>query len=226
MYNFRLTGNTKVGPIPVTRSPQATCPDSCSLKGNGCYAENAPLVWGWQKDAVRGVSWEEMLWNIKRLAKGQLWRMNEAGDLPGISSEHIHQGLMDELVTANKGKRGFTYTHYDFRRGHNREQILKANRSGFTINVSADNLEQADEYMISPDCAREVPVVVILPLGTPNVSYTPAGYKVVACPAEKSKRVTCATCALCQKADRPYIIGFRAHGSRKKLVSKIALKEI
>ena len=62
--------------------------------------------------------------------------------------------------------------------------------------------------------------------GTPNVSYTPAGYKVVACPAEKSKRVTCATCALCQKADRPYIIGFRAHGSRKKLVSKIALKEI
>lgn len=222
MYNFRLTGNPKVGPIPVTRSPQASCPDSCSLKGNGCYAENAPLVWGWQKDAVRGVSWDEMLWNIKRLAKGQLWRMNEAGDLPKISSHHIHQGLLDELILANKGKRGFTYTHYDFREKHNREQIRKANRAGFTINVSADNLEQADEYME----IRGAPVVVILPLGTPNVSYTPAGNKVVACPAEKSKRVTCATCVLCQKADRPYIIGFRAHGTRKKLVSKIALKEI
>ena len=194
MYNFRLTGNTKVGPIPVTRSPQASCPDSCSLKGNGCYAENAPLVWGWQKDAVRGVSWDEMLWNIKRLAKGQLWRMNEAGDLPKISSHHIHHGLLDELILANKGKRGFTYTHYNFRDHHNREQIRKVNRAGFAINVSADNLEQADEYME----IRGAPVVVILPLGTPNVSYTPAGHKIVACPAEKSKRVTCATCALCQ----------------------------
>lgn len=222
-YSFRLTGNRKVGPIPVTRSPRANCPDSCSFKGAGCYAENAPLVWAWEKDST---PWEEMIWNIKRLAKAQLWRHNEAGDLPGISPEHIHPVFLDELILANKGKRGFTYTHYDFRDSYNRAQILRANRAGFTINVSADNLEQADAYMISPDAAREVPVVVVLPLGTPNVSYTPAGHKIVACPAEKSERVTCATCALCQKADRSYIIGFRAHGTRKKMVSRIALKEI
>lgn len=218
-YSFRLTGNRKVGPIPVTRSPRANCPDSCSFKGAGCYAENAPLVWAWEKDSM---SWEEMLWNVRRLAKGQLWRHNEAGDLPGISAYHIHPESLDDLILANKGKRGFTYTHYEFWEKHNREQIRKANRAGFTINVSADNLEQAEAYME----VLGAPVVVVLPLGAPNVSYTPAGYKVVACPAEKSERVTCATCALCQKADRPYIIGFRAHGTRKKMVSKIALKEI
>lgn len=217
-YAFRLTGNRKVGPIPVTRSPRANCPDSCAYKGNGCYAENAPLVWAWADDKL---DFDAMLKGIRTLAKGQLWRHNEAGDLPGVSPFHIHPGAIDELILANKGKRGFTYTHYNFMDSHNRQQILKANHGGFTINVSADNVEQADLYMNGG-----APVVVVLPLGTPNVSYTPAGNKIVACPAEKSERVTCARCALCQKADRDYIIGFRAHGTRKKLVSRIALQEI
>lgn len=217
-YSFRLTGNRKVGPIPVTRSPQVNCPDSCSFKGNGCYAENAPLVWAWEKDAM---SWEKMLWNVKRLGVGQLWRHNEAGDLPGVAPEYLDPDKMDQLVFANKGKRGFTYTHYDPARGHNRELIRTANQSGFTINVSADNLTQADVYR-----HLDLPTVVVLPRNAPNVSYTPAGNKVVACPAEKSERVTCARCALCQKADRNYIIGFRAHGPRKKTVERIALQEV
>lgn len=218
-YSFRLTGNRKVGPIPVTRSPRTNCPDSCSFKGAGCYAENAPLVWAWEKDSM---SWEEMIWNIKRLAKDQLWRMNEAGDLPPGVEGTLDWEKLDQLVRANKGKRGFTYTHYPITAGgHNHILLVQAIEGGFTINASADNLTQADIY-------RELalPTVVVLPLGAPNVSYTPAGYKVVACPAEKSERVTCATCALCQKADRSYIIGFRAHGTRKKLVSRIALQEI
>lgn len=217
-YSFRLTGNRKVGPIPVTRSPRANCPDSCSFKGAGCYAENAPLVWAWEKDSM---SWEEMIWNIKRLAKDQLWRHNEAGDLPMTDDGGVDGVKLNQLVHANKGKRGFTYTHHDPMRGLTALVLMMAIDDGFTINVSADNLTQADVYR-----NLGLPTVVVLPLGTPNVSYTPAGHKVVACPAEKSERVTCATCALCQKADRPYIIGFRAHGTRKKMVSKIALKEI
>lgn len=217
-YAFRLTGNRKVGPIPVTRSPRANCPDSCAFKGNGCYAENAPLVWAWADDKL---DFDAMLKGIRTLAKGQLWRHNEAGDLAVNANGGLDGLKLQRLVNANKGKRGFTYTHHDPRIGLNMLLIGMANRGGFTINVSADNLEQADEYRFF-----ELPTVVVLPLGTPNVSYTPAGHKVVACPAEKSERVTCAKCALCQKADRDYIIGFRAHGTRKKLVSRIVLQEI
>jgi len=37
------SSNRKTGPIPVTTSPVETCPTSCPLKNNGCYAEGGPL---------------------------------------------------------------------------------------------------------------------------------------------------------------------------------------
>jgi hypothetical protein len=46
------------------------------------------------------------------------------------------------------------------------------------------------------------------------------GVKIVACPAEKTERINCSKCMLCAK-DRDYVIGFRAHGKRKKKVQKI-----
>ena len=41
--------NAKTGPIPVTTSSKNTCPDSCQLKGNGCYAEVGRVNIHWQK---------------------------------------------------------------------------------------------------------------------------------------------------------------------------------
>ena len=70
--------------------------------------------------------------------------------------------------------------------------------------------------------AKGLPTTVILPVDADNVSYTNAGNKVVACPAEKSERVNCSNCALCYDNKRDYIIGFRAHGAAKKTVSLIA----
>ncbi|AGR89223.1 hypothetical protein X831_gp103 [Pseudomonas phage PAK_P2] len=64
--------------------------------------------------------------------------------------------------------------------------------------------------------------MTILPMDAENVSFTPKGRKVVACPAEKSDKVNCKSCGLCQVADREYIIGFRAHGTAKKTVDLIA----
>jgi hypothetical protein len=37
---IKKSSNSKVGAIPVTNSPRATCPSNCPLSGNGgCYAE-------------------------------------------------------------------------------------------------------------------------------------------------------------------------------------------
>lgn len=219
MYNFQPKGNKKTGPIPTTRSPRTTCPDSCGLKGNGCYAENAPLVWAWDKDETRGISWDELLLKIRKIPAGSLWRHNEAGDLPTGGFNLIDWEKLEQLVRANKSKRGFTYTHYPVEAGgHNHSLIVHAIAGGFTINVSADNVLIADRYV-----AAGLPTVVVLPMNAENVSYTPAGNKIVACPAEKSDKVTCATCGLCQIADRPYIIGFRAHGTRKKTAERVTV---
>lgn len=47
---------------------------------------------------------------IAALTEGQLWRHNQAGDLVGGGNE-IDTAPRGQLVAANAGKRGFTYTH-------------------------------------------------------------------------------------------------------------------
>lgn len=220
----RVSGNAKTGPIPVSTTSANTCPDACPLKAKGCYAKGGPSAIHWRKvsSGERGKEWNAFCDDVKALPRGQLWRHNQAGDLPGIG-DTIDTEKMRQLVQANKGKRGFTYTHYpvaDTDNGThaiNASAIYNANQSGFTVNLSANNIKQAVEY-VRLDIA---PVVTLLPMDAPNVQ-TIEGVKVVACPAEKSDKVTCASCGLCADSKRDYVIGFRAHGVSKKSVNLIA----
>jgi hypothetical protein len=93
-----------------------------------------------------------------------------------------------------------------------------ANVKGFTINVSGNDVNHADKLK----ALNVAPVVVIMPRDAEKVSYTPAGNKVVICPAENNDKVNCVKCALCQDVKRDYIIGFRAHGTAAKSVELIA----
>jgi hypothetical protein len=167
--------------------------------------------------------WGEFLKDVKRLGRDVLWRHNVAGDLNGVDDCLDTTGL-NQLVNANKGKRGFTYTHYPVleqqspHAPHNSEWIRVANLQGFTINLSGNDVNHADKLK-ALDIA---PVVVLMPRGAEKVSYTPKGNKVVICPAEGSDKVTCLTCGLCQLPKRDYIIGFRAHGTAAKTVELIA----
>lgn len=210
-------GNRKTGKIPTTTSSKTTCPDACPLKESGCYAKYSFLGNHWQQvtEGKRGVEWSHFLQQVRAFAHGQLWRHNQAGDLPG-SNNMIDGKALSQLVKANKGKRGFTYTHYPLNFS-NVEAIEQANKGGFTINASANSAQEAAQYVRT----YGVPTVALLPIDAPNVQ-TVSGVKVVACPAEKSDKVTCATCALCADSKRDYVIGFRAHGTAKKKVSRIA----
>ena len=131
----------------------------------------------------------------------------------------IDHSMMRQLIRANRGKGGFTYTHHNPFDADNAAIIAESNRDGFTINLSSNYLAEADEYA----ALAIAPVVTILPAGSGKVTFTPEGRKVVRCPAETSKKVTCQTCRLCQKIDRP-IIGFTPHGSGKKVTQEIATK--
>ena len=221
MYNFRLTGNTKLGVIPVTRSPQVNCPDTCSLKNNGCYAENFRLGAAWKKDLAKGFMFEDLVSKIRKLPKGSLWRHNEAGELSQDGNGNINANELELLINANKGKRGFTYTHH-VPNEHNSKLIKDANDRGFTINLSAESLTQADTYFLM----NVAPVVTLLPIESEKVTLTPNGVRIVKCPASYNTNITCEKCVICQKSTRNYIIGFPAHGVRKKSVEKILLQNI
>ena len=220
-YNItELSSNQKTGPIITTRHPQASCPVTCPFLGNGCYAENFPLSKHWRNDLEKGLNFETYLDRLVTLIRyrnltGQtsMIRIGEAGDIGNgvtISPQAVHLA-----ETIKDSECVIWYSHYvpD-------AETLPVYRSildRVCINVSADSPTMADHYR-----DLGLPTVVVLPIGTPNVSWTPQGRKIVACPAEKANgRVTCLTCKLCGNKDRDYIIGFRAHGGRKKVVNRI-----
>lgn len=218
-YHFvRVSANSKTGKIPVTYSERKTCPPSCAHYRSDCYAEDYYTRMTWDKVPVRGGSLSALTENIRALPEGQLWRFNVAGDLPG-DGESVDPAALGEIVAANIGRRGFTYTHK-----LSADAITWARHStewGFTVNLSADDAGGADVL-----AAHGLPVVCIVPIDTPERTRTPMGRDIVVCPAQTRDGITCETCGLCQKSNRAVIVGFRAHGSRAKSVDQTARRVI
>lgn len=216
-----VSRNSKTGPMPVSTSTEKTCPSSCPLKGNGCYAETGPLKVFWDSVTAGfyGHDWQSFLRAVRRIPRMRIWRHNQAGDLPG-RGDTINAKMLRELVEASKHTRGFTYTHKPMTKA-NAKVVREANDAGFTINLSADNLAEADSLANT----GAGPVVVVLPSDFKDANLcTPEGRLVVVCPAYR-KEMQCVDCGMCGAANRAFIIGFPAHGSRKSLVNEVARDE-
>jgi hypothetical protein len=208
------SSNAKTGPIPVSTTGRASCPTSCPFQASGCYADNYGLNFLWNRvtNGAAGSDWATFCAQIKTLPDGQLWRHNQAGDLPQDGHGRIDGHLMGYLVAANIGKRGFTYTHHDPSLGENAKYIKGSNDWGFTVNLSANTPRHADTL-----AALEIaPVVVVLPSTQTTNTTTPQGRSIVICPATTRDDVTCESCQLCARVDRKVIVGFPAHGSGAK----------
>lgn len=211
MSDFRIlwsakSQNKKLGGIPACLVQDTTCPSTCPLKASGCYAKSGALGYHWRRlSKGEGISWDEFIKKVQALPEGTLWRYAVAGDLPG--DDHISLCGLFDLVDANRGKRGFTYTHKPLNE-KNRDLIRHANQRDFTINISAWDATDADRKI----GLHVGPVVCLIPWHTPKVSKTPQGRTVIACPAQTGK-ATCKSCGLCAKVDRQEIIGFYPHGS-------------
>jgi hypothetical protein len=222
MYHLTLKSrNVKTGPIPVSTSTAETCPTVCPfnhMNAGGCYAATGPLALHWRKvtEGKAGTSFDRFLAQVAALPDGQLWRHNAAGDLPG-QGDDLDIMALSQLIQANRGKRGFAYTHKPLNDGHEQDMIAIANRNGFTINLSANNLSHADELAQ----LAIAPVVCVLPADATENTTTPQGRKVVVCPATQRDDVSCATCGLCARL-RDAIVGFPAHGNGKKKADAIA----
>ena len=162
----------------------------------------------------RGMDWQSFLSAIYSLPVGQIWRHNQAGDLPGVGSK-IDAKQLSELVKANKGRRGFTYTHKPLS-ATNLKAIAKANDKGFTVNISANSIAHADSLV-----GHGLPIAAVVPQSSPDRFTTPEGNKVVICPAQRIDSMNCDKCRLCAKGDRGFIIGFRPHGTGARKVEAI-----
>ena len=232
-----ISSNRKVGPIPVSTSSKDTCPNACPLKDAGCYGDGGPVNIHWKAvtNGERGMDFDAFCKAVSRLVKHQLWRHNQVGDLPG-KGDTLDSGKLAQLVKANKGKHGFTFTHKPATL-ENVEAVRAANDGGFTINWSANNLAHADELVP----LNAGPVATVLPAELERHSVkkqwtesmtdyrarikglaTPNGHKVTVCPATYQDDMSCMRCGLCAKSKRTAVVGFPAHGMRKAKASAIA----
>ena len=235
--NKKVVGTTKnkMKFRKVTTSSKASCPQGCEHhpdNGGYCYAkEGWHLNMHWDKvtSGDRGTDFESFLKEVEDFQADEPWRHNQAGDLLGYDHDPantIDSEALGKLAKANQGKRGFTYTHKEIEPSKyvdtptakaNLEAITKANRDGFTINLSANGIKQADRYYKTGN-----PTAVTVPEDTPEKTTTPEGVKVVVCPVQTEKAKNCAECLLCQRGKRKIIVAFRVHSSNKGKFKAIA----
>jgi hypothetical protein len=214
------SANVKTGALVVTTSARATCWSGCAFFGRGCYADGGPLAFHWAavSRGERGQPWPDFLRDLAAALKrnpSPIWRHNQAGDLPGLGAKIDRAALLQlARVSRDSGRVGFTYTHKPILPGQapeaaaNRKAVRDAAALGFVVNASANNPGHADQL-----AALGLPVCVTVPEETAPTSATPAGRKIVVCPAQQREGVDCAACRLCSRADRSVIIGFRYHGA-------------
>lgn len=214
MKLYHLTpwsSNKKTGPMPVSTSPKTDCPPDCAMRAE-CYADDGKLAIHWRavSNGERGDPWPVFVSKIAALPPDELWRHNQGGDLPR-KGKTIDPVALGQLVRANLGKRGFTYTHH--RDPKSLRWVREANRWGFTINLSANDLADADRLADT----GAGPVVCMVPSHQLENTTTPKGRRVVICP-NKTHGITCRQCQLCQR-QRDTIIGFPADGNKKRIIN-------
>lgn len=215
------SANRKTGPIPTSMTEPDSCPSSCPLRGQGCYAELGLTRRPWLAvgKGERGAFWQGFLAQVARIAAGSLWRHNVAGDLPHVDDK-IDAPAMAGLLRVQTGKRGFTYTHHDVFDGehatHNAAVVREANAAGFTVNVSCEQPEKADRAM-----SEGHPAVLVVPSDAPRRTTTPQGRPVLTCPATYNEATTCATCGWCALSRRQWVVAFPAHGTRWRMVDGV-----
>lgn len=215
----KKSSNKKVGAMPVTTSSKASCPPSCPLLNNGCYASSGfhtNMHWDKVTSGARGGDLLALCDTVKALKPDTVWRHNVAGDLQG-ANDVIDKTSLWLLSHANTGKRGFTYTHYPIDTGDNQAAIEDANSIGFTVNVSTNTVAEA----IATQKRTTAPVVTIV-----APEFWGSGNRVnnvVRCPAETSDTITCKTCKLCSVSSRKDIVAFTVHGTKSKQANIIAI---
>lgn len=218
------SSNKKIGPMSCSMTEKKSCPSSCMWKTKGCYGlyGNVNIHWNrLNKSNDERYDWKNFIKQVSQLHPKQIWRHNVVGDLPGVGNR-VDKRKMMELIRANNSK-VICFTHKPVlgnskQAKKNRQLIALANKKGFCISLSADNLSHADQL-----CDLKVaPVVVVLPQDAIENILTPKGRRVLVCPQQRNERLTCSICQICSKKNREFIVGFRAHGCAKKHVSEKA----
>jgi len=216
-----VSKNAKTGLVSATYSSQNSCPKSCPLRGEGCYAESSKagittrrVNQGTAKTPL-AIAREEAL-AIDTLTGALDLRVHVVGDCKTPAAAKLVAAAMARH-RRKQGRRAWTYTHAW------REVPRKA-WLGESVLASCDSPDQVREAN-----ARGYAAAIVLDKFASEKAYTTEeGLRIVPCPNQTSRGLTCLECGICMNADalfqRGFTVGFEAHGSGKnKIIARIAL---
>lgn len=223
MFTVHLskTSNKKLGKgVYASTTSANSCPVTCEMFAK-CYAKKGPQSWHWKKvnNGDRGTDWSTFCSQVEKLKPGTLFRHNVSGDLPTIG-ETIDTVKLDQLQCAvtNSGARFYTYTHWNVSQT-NRDIIKRFSQFGFAINVSTETIRLAAKYylegldvVITDTRLFEFAVSNLKEHKQPTkINYCGEQVKVIPCPEQYTDSATCATCKLCTRVNRDFIVAFKEH---------------
>lgn len=203
------SGNSKLGPMSATYRTQESCPDTCPLIGDGCYAHGRlfsfPQRYG-HSDIPAIV--DRM---IAEVPIGGMVRFEVTGDVMTVDGKVDWEWIRgcNRFAKMRPDVRIIRYTHS--------WQKVNAERFAYPVNASCESPTEVEQAI-----SRGYEAVIVL-TGEDDelIGQKIAGKRVIICP-EQSKGVTCTQCRLCSKP-RNSIIGFLPHGpSRRKAAASVA----
>lgn len=215
MYAVLHSKNSKVGDVAATYAPIAqTCPVSCPLRDNGCYAQSGNVGFkvrrteeysaGMNGDTVALLEGDEIADMAPHAPKGHALRIHVSGD----ATTNYRAMQMARGAAAWDGP-VWSYTHAwrtTLRRAWGRVSILASCEKVADV-VAAGLLGYAAALVVAhhPENGRAY--------------RTPEGVKVIPCPSQ-TRDIKCTDCRLCWDDElllaQGACIAFAAHGATKK----------
>ena len=218
---FRIvpaSGNAKTGKCFQVYAARGTCPTSCPFRTHGgCYAENfhCKRVWnsaeGPEAASLDGLAAALIGAGMSTAAPGAFVRHGVAGDFACEGSARLDVQLLHALASiyGAAGVQAVSYTHCAPTAAAY-AAVRAAAALGLVVNFSCEHAEQADAALDA-----HCPAVLEVPADESIPARTPAGRRVVQCPAQTAGR-TCAQCRLCARSARSVVVAFVAHGAAHK----------
>lgn len=238
MILFPKSSNGKTGDVIQSYSSSSYCPKSCTLKGQGCYAEQFHTKLHWDRcenpqdpryvdncadltEALRS----EVFCRMKLQSKTVLFRHNVAGDMAIEKTSILDSSKVYMIAHAieavnqvfPKSLVGYTYTHcrLDW---NSIQMMLDVKENGFIINASCESLA---EVAYAKDYGINAVITSVDPEETKK-EVAEKGIRSVQCPAQTHKNMPCDKCRLCAM-DRAAVVIFKVHGIFARKARKVIM---
>ena len=205
--------NSKIGRVSATYAAQQTCPQSCKLKGSGCYAESGLVGMHTkrlnQSSDARDMSVDELAMHEAIALAGLSGKLPVRLHVMGDATTNTAAKLLSDAAQYHTNKYSqpvWTYTHAW-------REVERRSWQQVSILASCESTQDAREAM-----SRGYAAAVVVDHHESDKAYELDGIKLVPCPQQTGRAATCVECGLCMRAPQLLkmgsVIAFEAHGQQ------------